>query len=53
MTIRSPSSKTPASRRCYGSFVTMFRKALGTSPGRYIAEWTTDQPAPSTIHSGK
>jgi AraC-like DNA-binding protein len=28
-----------------GSFVTMFRKALGTSPGRYLAERTGDQPA--------
>lgn len=33
-----------------GSFVTMFRKALGTSPGRYIAERSADQPAQPRSH---
>lgn len=33
-----------------GSFVTMFRKALGTSPGRYIAERSADQPAQPHSH---
>ena len=36
-----------------GSFVTMFRKALGTSPGRYLAERTGDQPRAATITADK